>query len=161
VLAPSSSIRSRRAVPGLIAAALVVLAGCGGSDRSAERFCSEVAENESALVDPQLAFEDDIGPLLDLYRGIGDTAPLAVEEDWDELVAAYETASTVVPGDAESEQVALAAIYSAEESAANVDRWLRQNCAVDIGPIATIVPQGPDVVAPPASVPASVPVSAP
>ena len=109
---------------------------------------------KSALVDPQLAYEDDIEPLLDLYRDIAAVAPLAVEEDWNQLVSAYETASTVVPGDADSEQQALAAIYSSEQSAAAVDRWLRANCAVDIGPVFTIVPQDPATAPPtPASVP--------
>ena len=70
-------------------------------------------------------------------------APLGVEDDWDQLVSAYETASTVVIGDQESEQAALTAIYSSEKSAAAVEAWLIANCAVDIGPVFTIVPQGP------------------
>ncbi len=69
--------------------------------------------------------------------------PSAVEGDWNQLVTAYETASTVVPGDTESEQAALAVIYSSEKSAAAIDRWLVANCAVDIGPVFTIVPQDP------------------
>jgi hypothetical protein len=135
---------------------LTLVTACGGDTRSAERFCSEVAENRSALVEPQLAYEDDIEPLLDLYRSIGDVAPIAVEEDWNQLVSAYETASTVVPGDTASEQEALAAIYSSEQSAAAIDRWLRANCAVDIGPVFTIVPQDP-VTAPPPTAPTGTP----
>lgn len=119
-------------------------AGCGGeSGGNAERFCGEVAANKDALTNPVLTYADDIEPLLDLYREIGDLAPLAVEDDWNQLVAAYETASTVVPGEPASEQEALAAIYSSEESAAAVDQWLRANCAVDIGPVFTIVPHTP------------------
>jgi hypothetical protein len=136
-------------VVGAVALTLLTVAACGGERRSAERFCTEVLENRAALVDPQLAYEDDIDPLLDLYREIGAVAPLAVEEDWNRLVDAYETASTVVPGDMASEQRALAAIYSAEESAAGIDRWLRANCAVDIGPVFTIVPQDGGTPAPP------------
>lgn len=137
-------------VPGTVAltVALVALAmalvGCADdSGGDAERFCGEVAVNKDSLTSPTLVYADDIEPLLDLYRKIGEFAPLAVEEEWDQLVSAYETASTVVPGDTESEQVALAAIYSSEQSAAEVDRWLRDNCAVDIGPVFTIVPQDP------------------
>jgi len=47
----------------------------------------------------------------------------------------------VVPGDPESEQSALAAIFSTEKSAAAIDSWLETNCAVDIGPVFTIVAQ--------------------
>lgn len=125
-----------------VAASLVLaLTGCGDDEGpSAERFCGEIAENEEAIINPTLEFADDIEPVLDLYRRIAQLAPLDVEDDWNQLVSAYETASTVVPGDEASEQEALAAIYSSERSAAAVDRWLRDHCAVDIGPISTIVP---------------------
>lgn len=117
--------------------------GCSDDEApSAERFCGEIVENKDALTNPTLEFADDIEPLLDLYREVGDLAPLGVEREWSDLVAAYETASTVVPGDEASEQEALAAIYSAEKSAAAVGAWLQANCAVDIGPIFTIVPHG-------------------
>ena len=117
-------------------------AACAGPESpSAERFCGEVAANKESLTAPQLAYDDDIDPLLDLYRDIAALAPLGVDDDWAQIVTAYETASTVVIGDEESEQQALAAIYSSERSAAAVDAWLRANCAVDIGPVFTIVPQ--------------------
>ena len=49
----------------------------------------------------------------------------------------------VIVGDLESEQAALTAAYSSEKSAAAIEAWLIANCAVDIGPVFTIVPQGP------------------
>ncbi len=121
-----------------------MLAACGDSEAgSAERFCGEIAENKDELVAPTLEFSDDIEPFLDLYRGIGDLAPLSIEAEWTNLVDAYETASTVVIDDPESQQVAAAAIYSSEESAARIDSWLMANCAVDIGPVVTLVPHEP------------------
>lgn len=118
----------------------LVLAACGDDDAgNAGRFCGEIDVNKAALTNPALEFSDDIEPLLTLYRDIGELAPLAIEQEWDQLVAAYETASTVVPGDEESEQEALAAIFSSEKAAAAVDAWLQENCAVDIGPVFTIV----------------------
>ena len=140
---PRSSSMPHRAALAVTAAIAMLATGCGGGGGNAERFCGEVAANQDALTNPQLVYSDDIEPLLDLYREIGALAPLAVEEDWDQLVSAYETASTVVVGDEASEQEALAAIYSSEESAAAIDRWLRANCAVDIGPVFTIVPHSP------------------
>jgi hypothetical protein len=144
---PSDSRRARRRMrrsPGagiaLVVGIAMVASACSDDGGDAERFCGEVAANSEALTNPQLVYSDDIEPLLDLYREIGDLAPLAVEADWNQLVSAYETASTVLPGDQESEQEALAAIYSSEESAAAIDAWLRANCAVDIGPVFTIVP---------------------
>jgi hypothetical protein len=161
------SVFSRRSTAFTVSAlALTVasLSACGGDeDPSAERFCGEVAANKEALTNPQLGYTDDIDPLLDLYRRIGALAPLGVQADWDQIVSAYETASTVVIGDQESEQQALTAIYSSEKSAATVEAWLLANCAVDIGPVFTIVPQGPvTVTLPPDTTPGdTTPASAP
>jgi hypothetical protein len=117
-----------------------------------------VSANKDALTNPQLGYTEDIDPLLDLYRDIGELAPLGVSAEWDQLVSAYETASTVVIGDQESEQAALTAAYSSEQSAAAIEAWLLANCAVDIGPVFTIVPQGPvTVTAPPSDTTPSVP----
>ena len=139
--------------------AIAFLGGCARDEApSAERFCGEVAANTDALTNPQLASAADIEPLLDLYREVGDLAPLGVKSDWDQIVSAYETASTVVIGDQESEQEALTAIYSSEQSAAAVETWLSANCAVDIGPVFTIVPQGPvTITVPPNDTTPSVP----
>ncbi len=138
---PARSITS--AAIGLLLCA-PALVGCSRSEAgNAERFCGEIAENKAALTAPELQYSDDVEPLLELYREIGDLAPLAIEEEWNDLVSAYETASTIVTGDAGSEQAAVAAIYSAEASAAKVDAWLRANCAVDIGPVVTLVPHQP------------------
>jgi hypothetical protein len=122
----------------------IVLAACADDDAgNAERFCGEIAANKDGLTAPVLEFSDDIEPLLDLYREIGELAPLSIQQEWNQLVSAYETASTVVLDDAESQQAAAAAIYSSEASAAKVDTWLRANCAVDIGPVVTLVPHQP------------------
>lgn len=121
----------------------VALVSCSGGDGagSAERFCGEIQANVEALTQPNLQFDNDIEPLLNLYREIGELAPLSIEPEWEQLISAYETASTVVPGDADSQQTALAVIYSTEKSAAAIDQWLEKTCAVAIGPVFTIVAQ--------------------
>lgn len=126
---------------------LVGLVACGGDDESgdAERFCGEVAAHRDLLTQPDLGasgdIDADIEALLAEYRRIGELAPLAVEAEWDQLVEAYETAATVDASDPASEQEALEAVFRAERSAVAVSDWLRRTCAVDIGPIATIVPE--------------------
>ena len=157
-----SNLSRRSAAPTAFALAAMVAIGaaCGADEApSAERFCGEVAENTEALTKPQLNAVADIEMLLELYREIGDLAPLSVEDDWNQIVSAYETASTVVIGDQESEQLALTAIYSSEQAAAEVEAWLLANCAVEIGPVFTIVPQGPVTVTDPPT--GSAPTSAP
>ncbi|WP_420453206.1 hypothetical protein [Ilumatobacter sp.] len=140
----------RRPSPIAVALALAAVtsgAGCadgsgsGGGAGDVERFCEQVTTNRDALREPRLTSSDDIEPFLALYREIGESAPLVIEREWDQLVVNYETASTVVPGDAESEQIVIATALSSEGSAATVNRWLIENCDVDLGPVATIVPQ--------------------
>ena len=120
----------------------IVLAACGDdSAGDAQRFCGEIEANSEALFTPEIETPTDIGPVLDLYRDIARFAPLAIEEEWDQLVLNYETANTVVPGDEASLQAATAQAYQSEKSAAAVKVWLLENCALDIGPVATIVAQ--------------------
>ncbi len=134
---PARCLRSIAAVT--VLATLSLTACDDGGAGNAERFCGEIDENKSLLTDPGLVYSDDIEPLLDKYREIADLAPLAIEQEWRDLVRTYETASTVVLGDVESEQAALAAAYQSETSAVAVADWLRANCAVDIGPLTTIL----------------------
>lgn len=153
VACDNARVMARRSAKlALGALSIGLLVACGGSENpSAERFCGEVEANTAQLTDPDIATDGDIDDILDLYRRIGALAPLAVEDDWNHIVRAYETASTVVIGDEDSEQAALEAIYRSEGPAAAVQRWLRDNCAVDIGPVFTIVPQGPVATAAPST----------
>jgi hypothetical protein len=123
-------------------AAAAVLVGCGSGEQSgnAARFCGEVKAHTRAIVRPRMRNAADVEALLALYRDLGDLAPLAIEADWDALTLNYETASTVVPGNPESMQRVAARAYATEQSAVAVHDWLIANCAVDIGPVATIVP---------------------
>ncbi len=132
--------KHRVAVRSFLLAVVATVASCGGeSGGNAERFCGEVDENKAALTSPRLEFADDIEPYIDLYRSIGAFTPLAIETEWNQLIANYETVSTVVVGDAESEQAAVVSALQTEQAAAAVSSWLATNCAVDLGPLATLV----------------------
>ena len=120
--------------------ALAVLVGCGDDGPGdAEAFCSEVQENSAALLSaPETV--DDIDDYLDLYRHIGEVAPLAIEPHWEALILDFETANSVIPDDPASLQAAIRRAYATERSAVAVRSWLLANCNVDLGPIATVVP---------------------
>ncbi len=132
---------ARGVVVGATLAGVGVLAACGRDEApSAERFCGEIEANLAALTAPALTFEEDVEPVLDLYRDIAELAPLAIEAEWRQLVTNYETASTVVPDDPESVQRVVTMAYRSEQSAVLVDTWLQDNCALSMGPLTTIVP---------------------
>lgn len=133
----------RAALTALIA--LAALGGCrrdAGAESDAERFCGEAAANTALITDPPIATAEELAATLDFYRLMGQLAPVAIAAEWNALTSAFETATTVVPGDPESEQRMAVQIYAAEPSAYAVTTWLRQNCAVDI-PIVTIAPHDP------------------
>ena len=122
-----------------------ILAGCGSDDDGGDtqQFCADVSANAAAIVTPPLATEDDVDATLDLYRDLADAAPIAIEEEWRDLLLNVETASTVVPDDPESVQRTVAVAFATERSAVAVRNWVLTNCGVDLGPVATIAPQDP------------------
>jgi hypothetical protein len=121
---------------------LLSLAACGddGVESNAERFCGEATNRRDMIVSPPMATEEEVEATLDFYRLMGQLAPVAIAEQWNDIVNAMETASTIAPGDPSSEQQVALQAYATERSAYEVAVWLKRNCAVDI-PITTIAPQ--------------------
>lgn len=119
----------------VIAFAVVAFAACdddGAGD--AEQFCEDVAQSVEGLrVDP--ATEDEVDDLIDLWRDIGDGAPLAIEEEWDTHTDNLELAWT-----SDNQQEVVAAAFAAERSTVAIAAWLSDNCGIDFGPVTTIVP---------------------
>lgn len=151
---PVRSVRRRRLVPALITALAVAGAGCGSDDGSdAERFCGEIGLDPAAVVAPPLGTEEELELALERYRALAELAPVAIEGEWRVVLLSLETATTVEPSDPESVQRAVAQAYASERSAVAVHAWVMANCGVDLGPVATITPQGPSVTPPPATVP--------
>lgn len=134
----------------LVLPLLVAVSACGddGVQSDAERFCGEATAQVDNIVNPPLSTDDELAATLDFYRLMGELAPIAISEQWNELVVNIETASTLVPGDPESQQLVAIQAYATERSAYEVAEWLKKNCALDIGPITTIAPQGTLPVAP-------------
>lgn len=119
-------------------------AACGDGDDAvtsdADRFCGRATEQRDMILSPPMATEAELQASLEFYRLMGQLAPVAIAEEWGVLVHAMETASTVVPGDPDSEQLAAMTAYATEPSAYRVKDWLLDNCGLDL-PITTIAPQ--------------------
>jgi hypothetical protein len=134
---------TRRAAAILAAIALPWLAACGddgGVHSDAERFCGEASTRRDMIVSPPMATEAEVEATLDFYRLMGELAPVAISTQWNDIVHAMETASTLVPADPDSQQQVALQAYATERSAYEVAVWLKRNCGVDI-PITTIAPQ--------------------
>lgn len=121
----------------------VLLVGCSRDDTvqsDAERFCGEAIENRNSLVAPPLTTDAEIDATLEFYGLMGQLAPIAIADEWNDLLVSLETASTLVPGDPASEQLVAKTAYATEPSAFAVKKWLLDNCRLDI-PITTVAPQ--------------------
>ena len=129
----------------MAAALAVTTASCTRDDTvtvesDANLFCGEATRQRELILSPPMATEAELQASLEFYRLMGALAPLAVSEEWGVLVSAMETASTIVPGDPESEQLVAMTAYATEPSAYRIKKWLRDNCGLDL-PITTIAPQ--------------------
>lgn len=133
----------RRALSVFALSASVIACGNGDVQSDAERFCGEATTRRATIVSPPLTTEAEVAATLDFYRLMGKLAPLAIAEQWNDLVINLETANTLIPGDPASEQRVAIQAYATERSAYEVATWLKKNCGLDLGPITTIAPQEP------------------
>ena len=127
----------------VVVCALAGVSACERSDAvqsDAERFCAEATARRSTIVAPPVGTEAELQATLDFYRLMGQLAPVAIAEEWNDLVVNLETAAALAPGDPDSEQLVAMTAYATEPSAYEVKRWLGTNCGLDI-PITTIAPQ--------------------
>lgn len=115
---------------------------CGGGDdaKPADAYCGQVAEHVAAIETPAMATPDDVQATLALYRNLADAAPAAVEPEWRTVVAALETAATVVPSDAASMARMSDAALSGQPAYTRIQQYTSSTCGTDIGgppPVAT------------------------
>lgn len=144
------------AVAVLVISALGLTACADDQDRSEGRYCTEVGNHLTALNTPSITSSADVEALLDAWRTVAEAAPLAVQPEWDRLMAAMETASTVDPSDAEAMQRIADTARSNEPSANKVIDYTFTLCGVRIGegrPVTTTVP--PTTTVPASTVPAT------
>jgi len=123
-----------------VLAALLPLGAAACSDDAAQRseanYCTQVGNHLADLNAPSLATGDDIDRVVDAWRAVAQSAPLAIEEEWNTMVANIETASTVDPSDADSMQLVADSARSSEPAANRVIAYTQQRCGALIGSVA-------------------------
>jgi hypothetical protein len=135
----------------LAALALTIAAGftaCGDDpqQRSESNYCAQVNTHLADLSAPVLAVPADIDRVLDAWRTVARSAPLAIEAEWDTMVNNVETASTVDPNDPASMQRVADTARRSEPAANLVITYTRQKCGADIAagaPATTAPPADP------------------
>ena len=132
--APLPVARASALVATLGVAAILALPACSDEPENTEAaYCDEVQANVEALNGPNVATGADIAPLIDRYRAVADVAPAGVEPEWQELVSALETASTVIPGDTESLEIATKAALAGQPAYTKIQLFTQTTCGIALG----------------------------
>jgi hypothetical protein len=139
----------------ILAFPAIALAITGCSDdpepRSEGRYCTEVGNHLSALNSPTLAVPADIDAMLDEWRTVAGAAPIAIQQEWDTMMSAMETAATVDPNDTASVQLVADTARASEPAANRVIDYTFTKCNATIGAVT------PVVTVPPTSTPTTQP----
>jgi hypothetical protein len=146
-------MRNRAGFSALTASGALALAlsltACSSSGDRAGRFCAEVREDPAALTSGVKA-TGDVGKVVERFRTLERTAPLAIEDDWARLTELVELAAAIEPGDTTARTRLVTAAYEADQSVQAVVTWVRGVCGVDL-----TIPVGATTSAPAATAPAN------
>jgi hypothetical protein len=112
---------------GLLAGA----AACSSDDRSAGRFCAELAEALPSLNGP-IALPSDVEAIVDTYERLDEITPITIEREWRQLTELVQTAATVQPDDPDSVQRVADRAYATERSARALATWVAQTCGLEL-----------------------------
>lgn len=131
-----------RSAAHLIATAAAVLpltlAACGDDpdQRSESNYCTQVGNHLTELNSPTIAQPGDIDRVVDAWRAVAQSAPLAIEAEWDVMMNNLETAVTVDPADPASMQEVADTARESEQAANRVISYTQQRCGALIGSVA-------------------------
>lgn len=110
---------------------VLVLASCGGSERTGTAFCAQLGKEIPAIAQ-QPTTVDEISAMVDRYERLLTKAPLSIEKDFAVLTDLLRTAEDVDPSQPDEVQKLADATYAANQSALAVRDWVKSTCAVDI-----------------------------
>lgn len=123
-----------------------MLIACSDADRSASRFCGELA-TELPLLGGPFVDGGDIDDLVSRYERLDRITPLAIDDEWSALTGLIRLAADVDVDDPASRQELADTAYKTERSARDVAIWVETTCGLSM----------PDVVGVEGSVPVNVP----
>ena len=118
----------------VLAAATVLIAACSaGAQRSESAYCGQITQYQTQLNSPVISTPTDIGLVLAAWRSVAQSAPVAIESEWNTMVDMMETAVTVDPEDPESMQLVADTARASEPAAERVVSYTQERCGLTIG----------------------------
>jgi hypothetical protein len=144
----SSAARTTTLAAAFVALSCGVLAGCGDDpdQRSETNYCTQVGNHLSDLNSPAITSDSDVDRVLGAWRTVAKSAPIAVQAEWETMVANIETAITVDPNDPASMQLVADTARESEPAANRVISYTQQRCGALIGSVAPIATAPPTTV---------------
>lgn len=141
-------MRSTTARTTTLAVAVLALTftACGenADQRSESSYCTQVGNHLADLNSPVIAADRDIERVLDAWRTVSKSAPIAVQAEWETMVSNLETAITVDPNDPASMQLVADTARRSEPAANRVINYTQQRCGALIGSVAPTPATLPD-----------------
>jgi len=122
----------------LLALAFGAVSACGddADQRSEANYCTQVGNHLTDLNSPAITTGGDVDRVLGAWRNVSKSAPLAVQAEWETMVANLETAITVDPNDSASMQLVADTARRSEPAANRVISYTQQRCGALIGSVA-------------------------
>jgi len=122
----------------LLALAFGAVSACGDDvdQRSEANYCTQVSNHLTDLNSPAITADGDIDRVLGAWRTVSRSAPIAVQAEWETMVANLETAVTVDPDDSASMQLVADTARRSEPAANRVISYTQQRCGALIGSVA-------------------------
>ena len=132
----------------IVGFAMTTLSACGEATPGSRCGClREELKQSSEIVAATINSDLELTATLEIYRRLQTLAPLAVAQEWSNVVQAIETANTVVPGDPAASNVLLPPATKAKLRT-TIREWAMASCDVDLGPVTTLVPRAPEPATP-------------
>lgn len=123
------------------ASVLALLAACGdGNSRTEGAYCGEVGRKLAELNSPIIALPADAARVLDAWSAVSDSAPLAIELEWNTMIEVIELAITVDPDDPASLQTVADTARESERAANRVISYTQERCGLTIGGVLPTAP---------------------
>ncbi len=129
-------------VAAFLAFSLGAVSACGNNadQRSEANYCSQVGNHLTDLNSPVITQDGDIDRVVGAWRTVSESAPIAVQAEWETMVSNLETAITVDPNDAVSMQLVADTARKSEPAANRVISYTQQRCGALIGGVAPTPP---------------------
>ena len=131
----SPTPRNTTVAVALLALLFGAINACGDNadQRSEANYCTQVGNHLTDLDSPAITTQGDIDRVLKAWRTVSKSAPIAVQAEWETMVANLETAVTVDPNDPTSMQLVADTARKSERAANRVISYTQQRCGALIG----------------------------